>query len=589
MEDLLHRLESRHGRCKKKKKETKSSSEQQQSVKKISCTDAALIQSRRIPFGNFQGDQIYRNRIANAEPAELAESGHYSIEELVLPNCTSALCTTFSAGNPAWLQQVFANVDRLLVMKPPPKSMSDNTNTSLGLGPTIGNAKVSQMERRSQEMTAGTEKSVFLPITDWFWVQARPNTGGCLHAKVMLFRSSLGLRVVICGGNLRRWQWMQHRDCFFVQDFPVADRDDRVGFGDELFAFFTQVTRCETISDQNMVTARINEVFDKVDFSAARAKLVISFPRTKTETETGLSAGGWKHLSIAVHDALVASGMGERDENIDSQNSQPTENMAGGLPNIVYSNSGSMGNIQPDFLLQMYQAMNGKQEPAPRSTTWEDVVQRVRCMWPSIATACKTDLLGLKGCSRHIPRCSLNDIKRCYRNIIFRDAIPNPQTLATFQEPWKRFGMAEELSDEKRFHPATHGKFLWNDVGVLYVGSHNFSKAAWGLHNASPKNVEVGIVIATPRMLNGRPNPTYELWKDRLPCKLNAESSPYYAAYAGLPDLINQHPYGGLWKRVYENVANKSFVPSEAGTSCPSPALGDMLCDSSDDEEYWQH
>ena len=202
-----------------------------------------------------------------------------------------------------------------------------------------------------------------------------------------------------------------------------------------------------------------------------------------------------------------------------------------------------MGNVEPDFLLQMYHAMNGERKSVPKTTNWDEVVNRVRCLWPSIATACKMDLIGLKGACRYIPRNVLNKIKRRYRNEVFRDAIPNPPTLAVFDRQWQGYRINDDektgakFDVTKRLHPATHGKFMWNNKGVLYVGSHNFSKAAWGLRDMQPKNVEVGVVLATPEYIpctsgtsSTIPNPLYQLWQDRLPCRLDASSSPYYAA-----------------------------------------------------------
>lgn len=530
MENILNRLEKRH---------SPSSSNASGIKVKRPCTTSKPKKVRhsktnvRVPFGNFSQGSICRNKIANAEPEELASNGHYSVGELVLPQCSSAICTTFQAGRPSWLQHVFSSVEELLVLEPP--NRQDATK-----GPTIGNAVVLPMLQKVTTTHEQEENQHQLePIPHWFWIQARVHTGGCLHGKMLLLRSPHeGLRVVICGSNLYQGQWDHHRDVFFVQDFPVAAQHDRLGFGNDLLQFVTELTQCVDAHDQGMVSARIHRVFDKIDFSSAKAKLVVSMPRTTQELKAGKSCGGWKQLAIAAHDAMLASGMGDMhdddDENGDGENNPQQQQDSSHKDSLLYANSGSMGNVEPDYLLQMYQAMNGENKLASAATRWEDVVNRVRCLWPSIATACKMDLIGLKGASRHIPRNVLNKIKRRYRNEIFRDAIPNPPTLAVFERQWLGFRIKDDVSRTRKFHPATHGKFLWNDKGVLYVGSHNFSKAAWGLRNQQPKNVEVGVVLATPEFLPGAsesiPNPIYQLWQDRFPCRLDAQPSPYYAA-----------------------------------------------------------
>ena len=532
MENILNRLGKRHspssnGSGSKAKRPCTAN---RSPTKKI-CTEPTT----RVPFGTFLQGSICRNKIANAEPEELATNGHYSIDELVLPNCSSAICTTFQSGRASWLQHVFSNVDELLVLK---ASSQDPTQ-----GPTIGNAEVLPMlQKVSAEGQENPQQQLELelePIPNWYWIQARVHTGGCLHGKMLLLRSPReGLRVVICGSNLYRGQWDHHRDVFFVQDFPVAAHHDRIGFGNELLSFLTELTLCVDAHDQEMVSSRIHRVFDKIDFSSAKAKLVVSMPRTKAELAAGRSCGGWKQLAIAAHDAMLASGMGDMDDDDEKDggdnNPQQRQQDSSNKNSLLYANSGSMGNVEPDFLLQMYQAMNGENKSAEKTTRWVDVVNRVRCLWPSIATACKIDLIGLKGASRHIPRNVLNKIKRRYRNEIFRDAIPNPPTLAVFEREWQGYRIKDADSQTRKFHPATHGKFLWNSKGVLYVGSHNFSKAAWGQRKTQPRNVEVGVVLATPEFLPGTsesiPNPTYQLWQDRFPCRLDAQPSPYYAA-----------------------------------------------------------
>jgi hypothetical protein len=76
----------------------------------------------------------------------------------------------------------------------------------------------------------------------------------------------------------------------------------------------------------------------------------------------------------------------------------------------------------------------------------------------------------------------------------------------------------------------SHAKVLYleaaspaeNGIGILYVGSHNFSEAAWGLKGGSPKNVEAGVVLAT------KSTAVQQEWVSRLPFGLpnRNETSP---------------------------------------------------------------
>ena len=53
-----------------------------------------------------------------------------------------------------------------------------------------------------------------------------------------------------------------------------------------------------------------------------------------------------------------------------------------------------------------------------------------------------------------------------------------------------------------------------NDYTAVYVGSHNFSKTAWGLGQSAPSNVEFGVVLLTTRQEQATE------WKSRLPYQL---------------------------------------------------------------------
>jgi hypothetical protein len=151
---------------------------------------AETLPAGGVEFGNFQGDTIYRNRIS---PCEKREDAHYSIDELVLPQATMALCTTFEGGPSSvkWFQRIFRGIPELLVV----------TSAEKDTPHTIGAAVLEPMTpRRGKE----TEKEEEIP--GWYWLKCRPHTGGCLHSKVLLIRSIKGLRVVVSGNNLTRSQ-----------------------------------------------------------------------------------------------------------------------------------------------------------------------------------------------------------------------------------------------------------------------------------------------------------------------------------------------------------------------------------------------
>ena len=58
---------------------------------------------------------------------------------------------------------------------------------------------------------------------------------------------------------------------------------------------------------------------------------------------------------------------------------------------------------------------------------------------------------------------------------------------------------------------STDGDTQKQQYTALYVGSHNFSKKAWGIRRAQPGNVEFGVVLFTTSIDEA------EQWRSRLP------------------------------------------------------------------------
>ena len=73
-------------------------------------------------------------------------------------------------------------------------------------------------------------------------------------------------------------------------------------------------------------------------------------------------------------------------------------------------------------------------------------------------------------------------IPTLHRQRIFFDAVPSPSC--------KALG---------KYHAFAHCKVILaeqeNKWAAVYVGSHNFSKKAWGLKTSQPGNVEFGVVL----------------------------------------------------------------------------------------------
>ena len=110
----------------------------------------------------------------------------------------------------------------------------------------------------------------------------------------------------------------------------------------------------------------------------------------------------------------------------------------------------------------------------------------MRCLWPSRQTALSMNLLAfVERATFAIPMELWLKIPERAKRSVFLDALPNPS------EP----GLVAH------HHPFSHAKVLiktGGDVGVIYVGSHNFSKSAWGQTQRNGLNVEVGVGMEHP-------------------------------------------------------------------------------------------
>jgi Tyrosyl-DNA phosphodiesterase len=333
-------------------------------------------------------------------------------------------------------------------------------------------------------------------------------------------------------------KWEGQRDIFWVKDFKLASYNkgnpEKGEFGYDLRNVLTWMMQCACRKDQALVQPRIDALFVGIDLSS-KARLVISFPRPKGSKD---ERGGWKKLVRVVDRVLRSSGLRKDDSDSDDNEWKnpydPRDQQQSSTPNnyesVLYATSGSLGNLEPDFLLQMYEAMEGKEKRASKGTEWERIHDDVRCFWPSKVTACNMDLMGVVGALRPMPQSHWDTIPDRSKVKVFHDAIPNPPT----KIPSKLM-----RSSGQEFHPVTHGKFIWNSRGVLYVGSHNFSKAAWGLCDAQPKNVEIGVVLAT------RVTDKCAEWISRFPCQLvspDEESPVTYSPYTRYRDIEHDHP-----------------------------------------------
>ena len=347
---------------------------------------------------------------------------------------------------------------------------------------------------------------------NWHWLRARPASGGILHAKILLFRTQDGLRVVVTGSNLCD-QWVGDRDVLWVQDFDVLPQSSKKRsrssqqssmmyltnqsqrqprFEKCLREFVLDITQCRNSGkDDAYVRKYVTDLFDGIDFSTAQAELVYSFPRERGSTvDTGRLQGGWPML------AKVVSRLKEQCEN-DGYNTDDDEGNVDDEDTMVYVAAGCHGNLTPSFLLQMHRAMNGNARGVRPDLSWDKAPPGLKVLWPSTRAALTLLPTGVINTGGPMSLKHWRTIPlEAKRRLLLEARSNTPVSGLAFPD--------------LGYDPALHGKCIfatprtasaWNP-SILYVGSHNFSGAAFGDANGTadgtrPKNIELGVVLAS--------------------------------------------------------------------------------------------
>ncbi|CAJ1949031.1 unnamed protein product [Cylindrotheca closterium] len=490
----------------------------------------------RLPFGYFDGRTIFRNSL---HPSEVVKDGFVTLAELVPPDCTRILATSFCAP------QAFEWLDQTILGGPYGKYARPSHVLLVHHGEEeqMMMMKEIKVRRKKQE--------------NWYRLAYQPHTRGCMHPKVILFRCSQGgLRLVVSGNNFYQYQWENDRDCLWVQDFKeVTMTNDHCCYHHHgtkqeeshkmpLRSFLTDL--CQGGSHQRFIKEHLEALFCNIDLEQSNASLVYSFPRLKNDAG---ERGGWKLLTEVVQDCLLDDYDTENDWNSPNTpeyhpSTSDTEKRKDRY--VLYAMSGSIGNLDPTLLKCMKNAMTGKDtffDDFPAMNDKKGMAQEwaklagIQCLLPSLETARKMDPTWN---GRLMTKSHWNSIPRIAQQQLFADAIPNPNFERTETRPKHPFAHAKVLYC--KYNKSTAMPQL-SKPSILYVGSHNFSRAAWGHADRMPGNVEVGVVLSTC-------DPILEKeWESRLPYLLlpgsnNNKSDYYRPLLAGdwkeIPDTPNQ-------------------------------------------------
>ena len=444
-------------------------------------TNASSTDAINLSFGYFTGTQIFRNQLG---PHELLEDGHVSLQHLIPPKCHLALLTTFECPNLIWMEQTLSQIDQVILVAHSGPDLISN-------GLVIGQSQAQPLKHRP----------------NWFWIAVKPHIG-LMHAKVLLLRCPEGLRVVVSGNNLTQNQWTRERDCLWVQDFPliVHEHLEYDGCSDDHMAEDTEFSRLRSFIEEltqspfhdNLIPPIIDRLFENVDGRVlVGARFVYSFPRQEVAVGRRPDRGGWQQLAQVMARFRKKAGY-VRSLATFEKDIRDLENLH------VYAMSGSMGDLTPDFLTQMRHAMGGN-VIVPPTKEWNKI-RRTYILWPSQETVRAMNPFSVMGSARPMALSHWNSIPIEDRRHIFFDALPCPSRKAF-----------------TNYHAFAHCKVICAEQegswGSVYIGSHNFSKAAWGINNTMPKNIEFGVVLFTQSKV------MWNQWKSRLPYHLPPKNS----------------------------------------------------------------
>jgi hypothetical protein len=291
----------------------------------------------RLKIGTFAaGNTIYRNRLTADEKFE---DGFVELANLVPPDVQAVTATTFISPRPNWFWEWIPDVRKLVVIR---HNHTDRKRRNLG------DANVTAFQQQKE----------------WLFVTANPRSTGYMHAKLLLFRSPEGLRVVIPGNDLCEEQWQTKRDFIWMQDFhaisnpldlvenvqkkkksrrrkirELKERRLRATFEDLLWFFLGDLTNCRRQSFNVYFERHKRLMLQNIDFSSATAKLVLSYPR---EYNSKKEKGGFKMLAKAVSE-LLGSGKEGTEEN-DSLN-DPSDLAADSVSKLLLKPNGHMPQV----------------------------------------------------------------------------------------------------------------------------------------------------------------------------------------------------------------------------------------------------
>ena len=282
------------------------------------------------------------------------------------------------------------------------------------------------------------------------------------HPKLILIKFKQFLRVIIGSGNLLEQDWIVWENVFISQDYPASLIESTHSFPSQINQYLSFTLRSST----EFLLTFINLNIKQYDFDSQQFHLISSLPAR------------WKY------DPVENYGL-NRLKQINQTNKPNVkftfENMS------IYYLASSVGNLNTKLILDFASCFLEDNKMAKKMTYEEKskIMEKFHVLYPSESYV-ENSKFGPKSAS-----CLFLD-KEIYDSFKFQK-----KALKKYNKKTKD---KKSLISHVKMFIVSNSKGTINDDTIIYIGSHNFTTAAWGkfeLDNSSVfvSNYEMGVLI----------------------------------------------------------------------------------------------
>ena len=279
------------------------------------------------------------------------------------------------------------------------------------------------------------------------------------HPKLILIKFSSFLRVVIGSGNLLEQDWIVWENIFMMKDYPFRLPSKSTHMADQLKHFLSFIFDSKYDSIKNFLDLDLREY----DCSESQFYLVPSLPsRWTLGSDFNYGLNQLKTIYSTHKPKTLFT-----PENV----------------SFLYVTS-SVGNLQSKFILDFVQCFFEKSKEPLNFDQKEKILSKTKVYYPSRNFTEKSKY-GVKSAS------CLFLSRDHYETFKFQKRV-----LRQFERKSKENTRIPHL---KIFIISNNGEEL-NDDSIIYIGSHNFTQAAWGRLELDQSqvcinNYELGIIV----------------------------------------------------------------------------------------------